>query len=315
MSAAESKRELDLARLREAFIGDKAELAKRIGGEKNPARRAALRAELDRAYMPYQETILAMGIAEPDRPEVPLVVKPEPPPKTAVLDPLGKPAVRAQTALLKADVGAHVQSFSVDTSDDLMSSSGLSKPTFDVSGLYVGGEVAVNVAQASDLSIGLLAFGRYHVTTSLPDSTFVSGEEASLTVAPDDAGPTGAFVTGGGLRIAGNVFERLGMSFGATVGYQQFLAPEVVPGCGKAEAAWDAAMRGVQAELFVGGEFYPLAMLSLGISGRLGFGHVSGEWCVPGDAIDDDPNTDDTPADVSADSFSVGAQGEVGVHF
>jgi hypothetical protein len=315
VSAAESKRELDLARLKEAFIGDKAELAKLIGDEKIPARRAALRVRFDHAYMPYQEAILAMGIAELDRPEVPVVVTPEVPPKTAVLDPLGKPAVRAQTALFKADVGAHAQSFSVDSSEDLMSSSGLSKPTFDVSGLYVGGQAAVNVAQVSDLAIGLLAFGRYHVTTALPDNTFVSGEEASLTVAPDDAGATGAFVAGGGVRVAGNVFERLGMNFGLTVGYQQFLAPEEVPGCGKEQLAWDAAMRGVQAELFVGGEFYPLAMLSLGISGRLGFGHVSGEWCVPGGAIDNDPDTDDTPVDVSADSFSVGAQGEVGVHF
>jgi hypothetical protein len=315
VSAAESKRDLDLTRLREAFIGDKAELAKLIGDERNPARRAALRARFDHAYMPYQETIVAMGIAEPDRVEVPVVVTPELPPKTAVLDPLGKPAVRAQTALLKADVGVHAQSFSVDTSEDLMSSAGLSKPTYDVSGLYVGGEAAVNVAQVSDLAIGLLAFGRYHVTTSLPDSTFVSGEESSITVAPDDAAATGSFVAGGGVRVAGNVFERLGMNFGATVGYQQFLAPAEVPVCGKQQVAWDAAMRGVQAELFVGGEFYPLAMLSLGISGRLGFGHVSGEWCVPGDAIDNDPETDDQPADVSADSFSVGAQGEVGVHF
>lgn len=315
VSAAESKRELDLARLKEAFIGDKAELAKLIGDEKNPARRAALRARFDHAYMPFQETILAMGIAEPDRTQAPVVITPEAPAKTAVLDPLGKPVVRAQTALFKADVGAHAQSFSVDTSEDLISGAGVSKPTFDISGLYVGGQAAVNVAQVSDLSIGILAFGRYHVTTSLPDNTFVSGEEASLTVAPDDAGPTGAFVAGGGLRVAGNVFERLGMNFGATVGYQQFLAPAEVPGCGKEQLAWDAAMRGVQAELFVGGEFYPLAMLSLGISGRLGFGHVSGEWCVPGDAIDNDPDTDDTPVDVAADSFSVGAQGEVGVHF
>lgn len=315
VSAAESKRELDLARLREAFNGDKIELAKLIGEEKNPARRAGLRARFDHAYMPYQETILGLGIAEPDRAQAPVVVTPEVPPKTAVLDPLGKPAVRAQTALFKADVGVHAQSFSVDTSEDLMSSNGLSKPTFDVSGLYVGGQAAVNVAQVSDLAIGLLGFGRYHVTTSLPDNTFVSGEESSLTVAPDDAGATGAFVAGGGVRVAGNVFERLGMSFGATVGYQQFLAPAEVPGCGKEGLAWDAAMRGVQAELFVGGEFYPLAILSLGISGRLGFGHVSGEWCVPGDAIDNDPDTDDQPLDVSADSFSVGAQGEVGLHF
>jgi len=317
VSSAEAKRDLALARLRDAFEGDKKELATRIGSEKDPARRAALRGRFDAAYMPYQEPILAMNLAEPDRVAVPLKVVTPVEPKTAVLDPLGTPAVRAQTVIVKADFGAHAQSFSVDTSEDLISAGGaIQKPSFDVSGFYTGGQAAVNVAQVSDLAIGLLAFGRYHVTTSLPVNTFVSGDNPASLLAPEDDGPTGSFVVGGGARVSGNVLERLGMNFGLVLGYQQFLAPAEVPGCGPDQLEWDPAMRGIQAEAFVGGEFYPIAMLSIGISGRVGFGHVAGEWCVPGDRFDTDSEAGiDTPLDETADSFSAGAQGEIGVHF
>ncbi len=311
-----AQRDKALAELKQAFENDKKELKKRIESEPNEARRVALRSSFDAAYMPYVEPIVAMGLNEPERPAPPLVAPKGPPPKTPILDPMGTPVVWAQTALVKADFGAVAQSFSVDTNEDLISVGGLGeKPSFDLSGFYAGGHAVVNVAQESELSIGLLAFGRYHVTTSLPDMTFVSGTDPSATIAPEDAGPSGAFVVGGGARIGGNITERLGMNFGLELGYLQFLPPASVPGCGPEQLEWDPTQRGVQGELFVGGEYYPLAVLSFGLSGRIGFGHVDGEWCVNADRISDDANTVDTPFDVSADSFSVGAQGEIGVHF
>jgi hypothetical protein len=137
-----------------------------------------------------------------------------------------------------------------------------------------------------------------------------------VTLTPPDDRSTGAFAVGLGARLGGNITERIGMTLGLTAGYLQFMPPAEIPGCGEAQSEWSPTLHGFQGELFVGAEFYPLALLSFGVSGRVGFGHVESQWCVPGGAIDPtSTTTPDTVLDVSADSFSVGAQGEIGLHF
>lgn len=309
VATATEARARDVARLKAKVTEDRRALAAAIA--LTPADKGKLEDRFVAAYAPFEDEIATF-------PDETKPAKPPPPKKyrSPVFTPTGLPIVAAQRFVLKADFGLHAQSFSVDTSDDLMKTAGIEKPSFDLSGFYAGGQATVNVATQSELTIGLLAFGRYHVTTSLPETKFVSGSESQAALVTADSGNEGAFAVGGGVRLAGNVTERIGMELGVQAGYLQVLAPAVVPGCGPDEVAWDPALRGFQGDLFVGFEVYPLSIMSFGISGHVGFGHASGQWCVPGDAIDPtSTTTPDQPLDVSADSFSVGAQGEIGFHF
>lgn len=313
IEGARGQRAAALEELKTTFLADRKRLDE-LSVPADEARRAALEASFLIAYGPFQSEISTWAELKatpaPALPPTPAKDIPSP-----VMDPTGVPVVRAQRFIVKGDFGAHVQSFSVDTGEDLMKATGR-KPTYDLSGFYAGGQLAANVAEQSGFGIGVLGYGRYHVTTSLPDSTFQSGDDDTATLTPADDRGTGAFAVGLGARLAGNVTERIGMTLGLTAGYLQFLPPAEVPGCGEAQSEWSPTLHGFQGELFVGAEFYPLALLSFGLSGRVGFGHVESEWCVPGGAIDpSSTTTPDTVLDVSADSFSVGAQGEIGLHF
>lgn len=311
VAEARERRAANLETLRTKFKADRASLTKMLEGA-DDAKRRSLEDAFVAAYVPYEEHVASVETttSEPAAP-----TKPAPAAKyvSPLFAPTALPLVQRQYVYLKGDFGAFAQSFSVDTSDELLG--GDKRPEFDLSGFYAGGQIGVNVAETGDLAIGLLASGRYHVTTSLPTTTFESGNNGSEILAPADADRTGAFMVAGGARLAGNVTERIGMNLGLTGGYVQFLAPPEVPGCGEDEVPWDPALRGFQGEIFVGFEFYPLALLSFGVSGRVGFGHVEGQWCVPGSALSSENDTPATPLDVSADSFSVGAQGEIGFHF
>lgn len=313
LEAARTRRGSAIEELKTRFLADRKKLDE-LSAPADEARRASLEASFLSAYGPFEAEITTWA-------EVKLTPAPALPPPPAkdipspVMDPTGIPVVRAQRFVLKGDFGAHVQSFSVDTGDDLMEATGR-KPTYDLSGFYAGGQAAANVAEQSGFAIGVLGYGRYHVTTSAPDSTFTSGDDDAVTLTPPDDRSTGAFAVGLGARLGGNITERIGMTLGLTAGYLQFMPPAEIPGCGEAQSEWSPTLHGFQGELFVGAEFYPLAILSFGVSGRVGFGHVESQWCVPGGAIDPtSTTTPDTVLDVSADSFSVGAQGEVGLHF
>lgn len=313
-SAAEA-RAASVETLKKTFYADRERLAKLRAAAPDDKRRDELDGIFVAAYTPYEPEIATWERI--DTPQIPSKDQPKPPPPpvvSPVLAPLSVPIVKNQYGVIKGDFGAYAQSFSVDTSDDLLSTVG-NKPTFDLSGFYAGGSALVNVTEAGGFAIGILAFGRFHVTTSLPDTTFASGaEQDAATLNAPDAAPTGAFATGVGVRLAGNVTERIGMNLGLQGGYLQFLAPDEVPACGIDRFTWDPALRGFQGELFVGWEFYPLSLLSFGVSGRVGFGHVNGEWCAPAEVLEADDGHDQ-PVDVSSDSFSVGAQGEIGFHF
>ncbi|NUP08622.1 MAG: hypothetical protein HOW73_21450 [Polyangiaceae bacterium] len=314
VATARAKRKGAIETLRKTFLADRAKLAS-LQKDADEHRRAELETAFLAAYGPYENEIVTWADVKPTptvagKPVKKDVVSP-------IFDPLGTPVVHAQRFVLKGDFGAHVQSFSVDTSEDLLTTAFGRKPTYDLSGFYAGGQAAVNVAEQSDYAIGILAYGRFHVTTSLPETSFTSGDDDAATIAPPDGDRPGAFAVGAGGRFAGNLTDRIGMNLGLTAGYMQFLAPADVPGCGPNKVEWDPALRGFQGEIFVGAEFYPLSLLSFGVSGRVGFGHVQGEWCVPGSAIDPSATNppDDQALDVSADSFSAGAQGEIGFHF
>ncbi|MBK8937627.1 MAG: hypothetical protein IPM79_08265 [Polyangiaceae bacterium] len=306
-SRPRARGEAPRSRRQDRFLADRKKLDE-LSAPADEARRASLEASFLSAYGPFEAGDHHLG-------RVKLTPAPALPPPPAghpspVMDPTGIPVVRAQRFVLKGDFGAHVQSFSVDTGDDLMEDRP-SKPTYDLSGFYAGGQAAANVAEQSGFAIGVLGYGRYHVTTSAPDSTFTSGDDDAVTLTPPDDRSTGAFAVGLGARLGGNITERIGMTLGLTAGYLQFMPPAEIPGCGEAQSEWSPTLHGFQGELFVGAEFYPLALLSFGVSGRVGFGHVESQWCVPGGAIDPtSTTTPDTVLDVSADSFSVGAQGE-----
>lgn len=311
-ASIEDARRSAQAELLSAYRGDYVALGKLVA-RATPAQADEAETRFATAYGPWEKELATLELGALEPLPTPIDPKKQPPraPQAPLADPLGPADVIAQRVVIKADAGAHFQTFSVDTPDDDISALRGQKPTYDLSGFFAGGEASVNVADVSGFAVGLLLAGRYHVTTQLPDSSFVSGSSPSETVVPAEDGPTGAFVAGGGVRLSGNLLPRIGMELGLTGGFTQFLAPSLVPGCGPDPVSWDPALRGFQGDLFAGAEFYPLALLSFGVAGKVGFGHVSGEWCVPAASTTDV----DAPMDVSADAFSVSAQGSIGLHF
>ncbi|MFO0547650.1 MAG: hypothetical protein U0271_04630 [Polyangiaceae bacterium] len=313
---ATSLRQVKLQSLADKFLADRKARDDFFATAAPPDQRASVQRAFETAYAPYLEELTALVPPTPNAAGTPENTPPKPV-KTPLEDPTGPGTVLGQRVAIKTVFGAHAQSFSVDTDDDLMrSAGGEGKPTFDVSGFYAGGEVVANVAYESQFAIGLLAFGRYHVTGSYPDSHFTTDNGGLTTLTPPDDSQAGAFVVGAGARFSGDIAERIAIQLGIELGYLQILPPSEVPGCGLAGTEWDPTMQGFQGDLFVGWEFYPISILSFGIAAHVGFGHVQGEWCVPGAAIDPTSSgVDDAPMDVSADSFSAGAQGEVTLHF
>ncbi len=270
---------------------------------------AALAAALRKHYEPFESELSRFDLADLPRSNP----KGTPAPLSNVPwdDPLGTPDVLKQRVVITAEAGAYAESFDLDTADDGFANLGATLPSFDLSGFFAGTHVLVNVASEADLAIGIGAHARVHVGTGLPATSFESGASEQTQIAPADENTTTSFVVGIGPRVAGNVAERIAMSVGLELGYLQVFAPGTIPLCGESEFTWDPALRGFQGDIALGFEFYPLSVLSLGLTGRVGFAHVESEWCTAIGSPDDTTG----PVDVSADSLGAGASGNARIHF
>lgn len=301
---AKSKRQAALAELEQSYRDDIKSLA-----EESDYERAKARAErVKLAYQPFEAELRTFDLGDLPKPKPAKSVR-EWKSVAPLSDPFGQPDVLKQRVIVQVDAGAYAQSFKLDSSDELLANAG-AIPAFDLSGFFTGGRVIVNVAQEGDLAIGLLAHGRVHIGTGVPIQTFVSGSTTGQQLTPPDQDSTTSFVIGAGPRLAANVLDRIGMSVALELGYLQVMAPSEVPGCGVNSVEWDPTLRGFQGDLVVGVEFYPLSLLSLGLGGRVGFGHVESEWCAAESSGDDYGLLD-----VAADSFGAGAQGSAALHF
>jgi hypothetical protein len=301
---AKSKRQTALSTLEQSYRADIKSLA-----EESDYERAKARAErVKLAYQPFEAELRSLDLGDLPKPKPAKSLR-EWKSVAPLSDPFGQPDVLKQRVIVQLDAGAYAQSFKLDSSDELLSNAG-AVPDYDLSGFFAGGRVIVNVAQEADLAIGLLVHGRVHVGTGLPIQTFVSGSTTGQQLAPPEQASTTSFVIGAGPRLAANVLDRIGMSVALELGYLQVMAPGEVPGCGVNSMDWDPALRGFQGDLVVGFEFYPLSLLSLGLGGRVGFGHVESEWCAAASS-----GGDYGLLDVSADSFGAGAQGSAALHF
>jgi len=348
VSEAEARRRANLEKLRGQFSADKEKLDKLTSLDDDVVpkdQKDAYRKEFEQVYKPFESDLREIGaIASPSAPGSTdassssagnsLGIVPSSDSDSSSGSATDDPSIGEQVLTIKAEFGAHAQSFSVDTENNDITggnaggiiaggSSGDEKPSYDFGDIYVGGELDVNFVQGDnhdDPGVGVMLLGRYHLRAKMPNFTSgavvtneggTSVESGNLN--PNDD-PTGAFALGGGLRLSGNIGDRVGLNIGLDFFISKFLNPNTTVTCGGQD--WDPGLLGGAADLFMGIEYYPLQFLSLGIGAAIGFGHAGGQWCV----VDPTTISETNPrggklVDVSADSFSATGRTQIGVHF
>jgi hypothetical protein len=327
------QRRKELDSLREKYSADKARLAKLLGYDDdvvNKEQKAAYKDEFEKAYASLESELIEAG-ALPKGMSVASAVSSssgsDAGSSSSYDDSDGKsilsrdPAVGEEWIVLRGDFGFHSQTFEIgpessNCNGDFLGegSADSSCRNYSLSGKYVGGTLTVNFDQEHDAAFGVMAFGRYYLDATFPqtgagtgvsDGSFDDSYNTNLHTTP-----TGAFAVGGGIGLAAELSSRMIMRLGANLGYLQFLdgprQPSVSGTC--TADGGEAAPSGVILDTFLGLDLYVLPIWTIGASAAVGWGTVSARGCAAS-------STNDQPTDLSGDSWSATLGTHTAFHF